>query len=155
MTTFGGRSAAPAPPTATTSANSPASACTFIAAPSLRQEPGPGRRIGLEEAQQLVGDLLLARARRVGAALAEVVDLVEQAVAVLGRAAGPDVRPPAQPRRDRLALRRVKVQLLVALDLAGDQPLHREAGLVGERLRVEFRRRVAAVGAAGEIDELQ
>src|SRR6266542_3697455 len=77
---------------------------------------------------------------------AEVATLPGEAVGARRRAVRPEVRPPTGPRPAAVArLERGHASL--------DRPLDGEAGGIGVRLRVERRRRVAAVRPAGQVDD--
>src|SRR5919197_4906210 len=97
-----------------------------------------------EEPEEELCHLLSARLRRVRAVGARVLAAPDQPVLASLLAVRPEVRPPTDPRPPELAG-----------DPVGDQPLDAEAAVVGKRLRFEGRRRVAAVGAAGDVDELE
>src|SRR5438045_2809602 len=87
------------------------------------QEPSFRRGIRLEELQQQLTTLFLARRRLMRAVVTgEVALLVAEAVRPLGAAVGPQVRAPAQPRCLHLTLVRIVVQRGFALELLLDQP---------------------------------
>jgi hypothetical protein len=71
--------------------------------------------------------------------------------------AGPDepVLPAVEPVRPEVRTPADPDAAEPALDAVLDEPLDREAAVVGERLRVEVGDRVAAVGATRDVDELQ
>src|SRR5262249_14414354 len=89
------------------------------------------------------------------AVLAEIRLIVEKAVRALGRAVGPEVRSPAQPRGRDLAFARIIVQRLVATELLVDQTADRETGFVSIRLGIEAAASVASIGPAGKVDDLE
>src|SRR5262245_52513789 len=84
----------------------------------------------------------------------EVGLLVVEAIRELGGSVGPEIWAPAQPGGfDRAGLG-VEVEGRLALDLVFDEPLHREARFIRIRIGIERRAGIAAVGSAGEVDQL-
>src|SRR5204862_6377882 len=126
-------------------------------------EPPLRHRIVQEEVEEQLRSLHRAARRERLAVRLEVAALPGQAVRARRGSVGPEIRAPRYPRRDAGAVvdqadARVAVVLRAIharlLHLVGDDPAVGEAGLVRERLGVEAGRAVAAVDAAGEIDDL-
>jgi len=124
--------------------------------PLLLAEPPAGRRVSLEELEQLLADLPLPAGRLVRAVVFRGVALFpRESIGPLRRAGGPQIRPPTQPRGLDRALGGVEIQVGLALDLLFDEPLDRESRLQRVRLGVQAALGVAAVGAARKVDEFQ
>src|SRR5229473_6206341 len=92
---------------------------------ALAPEPGFGRGVVLEEAQESSRDLDSAAGRRVGAVGGDVTAGPRQAVPASAQAIGPQVGPPAHPRSAK-----------AMCDAVTDHPAHGERALVGVRLGV-------------------
>ena len=111
-----------------------------------------GVGVGLEELQELVGNLLAPARAGMDSVAGQVLAFPDQAVALAGRdAVRLEIGPPQQERRLHRALPRVVVQPGFSLDLLLDQPAGDEGTLVGIRLGVQFARRVARVDPAAEV----
>src|SRR5262245_6511419 len=113
--------------------------------PSLFPEPRPGGLFLVEELEQQFCHLLGALRRWMRAVLSDVFAQPDEAVLASLRAVGPKVGSPRKPRRAHLALSRIVIQFRFAGDLIGDEPLDREAALIGVRLGIERRHRISSV----------
>lgn len=122
------------------------------------QEPRLRIGVGCEELPKHVHHLLDSRlVVGMNAVLHEVASFPDQAVVLSRRGAvGPKIRPPQQQRRLDAAFGRVVVEHRVgALDLLLDQPAHRKGAFIGVWLGIERLGRVAPVGSARQIRDLQ
>src|SRR5258708_33418810 len=122
----------------------------------MSQEPDRSRVIGLKKVQQLRRNLYAPYSNGGMSAISlQILARPHQTITARQQAIGPIIRTPVDRWRQHRPLRRVVVQVGVAVDLILDRILRGEARLVGPRFvtQVLDSIRIASVVGTGEIGE--